>query len=75
MREPYMLRPEVKHGRNRYRYDFTRPFLEHAKNQGLARVRQTKLTPHLMRHTFASLLVSVGVSLTRLLSGSVTIRA
>src|SRR5439155_23224783 len=63
LREPYMLRPEVKHGRNRYRYDFTRPFIEHAKSLGLERIGQTKLTPHLMRHTFASLLVSGGVSL------------
>jgi integrase len=63
LREPYMLRPEVKHGVNRYRYDFTRPFLEHAKAQDLERIGQTKLTPHLMRHTFASLLVSRGVSL------------
>lgn len=63
LREPFMLRPEVKHGANRYRYDFTRPFLEHAKNQGCETIGQTKLTIHLMRHTFASLLASNGVSL------------
>lgn len=63
LRDPYMLRPEVKHGQNRYRYDFTRPFLQHAKDQGLALIGRTKLTPHLMRHTFASLLASKGRSL------------
>lgn len=63
LREPYMLRPEVKHGKNRYRYDFSRPFFEHTKNQGLEKIGQTRVTPHLMRHTFASLLASAGVSL------------
>jgi integrase len=58
LREPFMLRPEVKHGKNRYRYDFTRYFNEHVKAQGLQWV-----TPHTMRHTFASLLASEGVSL------------
>lgn len=58
LREPFMLKPEVKHGKNRYRYDFTRPFKEHVTKQGLPWV-----TPHTMRHTFASLLASAGVSL------------
>lgn len=58
LREPFMLQPSVKQGRNRYRYDFIRPFNEHCKLQELAWV-----TPHTMRHTFASLLVSHGVSL------------
>lgn len=63
LREPYMLRPDTKHGKNRYRYDFSRPFFEHTKAQGLNKVGQTRITPHLMRHTFASLLASAGVSL------------
>ena len=58
LREPFMLQPKVKKGRNRYRYDFLRPFREHVKGQDMAWV-----TPHTMRHTFASLLVSAGVSL------------
>jgi integrase len=58
LREPYMLAPKVVHGKNRYRYDFTRPFKEHAAMNGLGWV-----TPHTMRHTFASLLASAGVSL------------
>lgn len=58
LHEPFMLHPEVRHGRNRYRYDFTRPFQEHVRAHDLAWV-----TPHTMRHTFASLLASAGVSL------------
>jgi integrase len=58
LREPFMLQPTVKQGRNRYRYDFVRPFREHCGAQGL-----TQVTPHTMRHTFASLLASAGVSL------------
>jgi integrase len=58
LREPFMLRPDIRHGRNRYRYDFTRPFNEHVERQELGWV-----TPHIMRHTFASLLASAGRSL------------
>jgi integrase len=53
-----MLHPEKEHGRNRYRYDFTRPFTEYMKQQGCEWV-----TPHIMRHTFASLLASANVSI------------
>jgi integrase len=58
LREPFMLAPKVVHGKNRYRYDFSRPFREHVTEQGLPWV-----TPHTMRRTFASLLASAGVSL------------
>jgi integrase len=58
LREPFMLQPNVKHGKNRYRYDFKRPFTEHMKAQGME-----WMTIHTMRHTFASLLASNGVSL------------
>lgn len=55
LREPFMLHPEnEKHGKNRYRYDFTRPFREYMKAQKCEWV-----TPHTMRHTFASLLASL----------------
>ena len=57
-REPYMLRQFVTHGVSRYRYDFSRPFKEHVRLCELPWV-----TPHTMRHTFASLLASAGVSL------------
>jgi site-specific recombinase XerD len=55
---PFMLKPFVKKGAALYRYDFRRPFREYVKRQGCAWV-----TPHVMRHTFASLLVSKGVSI------------
>lgn len=58
MHEPFMLHPEKKHGRNRYRYDFTRPFNLYMKDKGAPWV-----TPHIMRHTFASLLASTPPSL------------
>ena len=54
LREPFMLHPENKHGKNRYRYDFRRPFYEYMKQQNCPWV-----TPHIMRHTFASLLASM----------------
>jgi integrase len=52
LREPFMLRPKVKHGKGLYRYDFERPFSEYMEKAGVPWV-----TPHVMRHTFASLLV------------------
>lgn len=58
LREPYMLHPKNKHGKNRYRYDFTRPFRLYMKQQGCEWV-----TPHTMRHTFASLLASADHSI------------
>jgi integrase len=45
-------------GRSLYRYDFRKPFETHVKKCGLPWV-----TPHVMRHTFASLLASSGVSI------------
>ena len=58
LREPYMLHPEVAKGKSLYRYDFDRPFREYVKAQGFSWV-----TPHVMRHTFASILASRGVSI------------
>lgn len=55
---PFLLRPEVKHGAALYRYDFRAPFESYMKAQGCPWV-----TPHTMRRTFASLLVSAGVSI------------
>ena len=57
--EPYMLAPwKEEKGRSLYRYDFRRPFEDYMKAQKLEWV-----TPHTMRHSFASNLVSAGVSL------------
>ena len=58
MHEPFMLRPEIKQGKSLYRYNFRRAFMVYMKSQGCERV-----TPHIMRHTFASLLVSAGESI------------
>ena len=58
MRSPFMLHPEVQSGAWRYRYDFRRPWDAYMQKQKCEWV-----TPHIMRHTFASLLASAGVSI------------
>jgi site-specific recombinase XerD len=66
LRAPFMLHPEnpprkvINNKRDgwRYRYDFRRPFQEYMEAQGCPWV-----TPHIMRHTFASLLASKGRSI------------
>lgn len=58
LREPFMLHPKVKHGKYRYRYDFKRSF-----NSLVLRCGFEDLTFHDLRRTFASLLVSKGVSI------------
>jgi site-specific recombinase XerD len=58
LRPPFMLRPDVTHGEARYRYDFRRPWDNFMEEQDCSWV-----TPHVMRHTFASLLASKGVSI------------
>lgn len=52
-----MIQPTVVQGKARYRYDFRKPFEEYLKRIGFGWV-----TPHVMRHTFASLLVSSSCS-------------
>lgn len=56
-RAPFVLHPEVKHGKYRYRYDFRKAFDLLVEDCGL------EITFHDLRRTFASLLVSKGVSL------------
>src|SRR5438552_6109440 len=58
MRAPFMLRPDVPHGKWLYRYDFRASFMKYMCAQ-----RCEWVTPHTMRHTFASLLVSAGESI------------
>ena len=60
LRAPFMLKPGVRHGRAVYRYDFELPFVTHVKSEA---VGLPWVTAHVMRHTFAALLVSSGVSL------------
>lgn len=54
----YALQPDVKQGKWRYRYDIRRPFTDYMVKQG-----EPWITPHVMRHTFASVLASAGVSI------------
>ena len=65
--KPFVLRPDKpslpplktrKPDDPTYRYDFRRPFDDHMKAHGCPWV-----TPHVMRHTFASLLASASVSI------------
>jgi integrase len=73
---PYMLAPTVGYGSgkwSRYRYDFRRPFAEYVKSygegkrldRGVPAVAEdlSWITPHIMRHTFASLHASAGTSI------------
>jgi integrase len=55
LREPFMLRPDVARGKANRRWDPRRPYTEHCEAQGLRWV-----TPHVMRHTFATLHVQAG---------------
>lgn len=56
-RDDFALRPKIRHGKGTYRYDFHRPF-----NDFLAAKKMEHVTAHVMRHTFASLLVQNNVS-------------
>jgi integrase len=58
LRSPFMLRPDVPHGKSRYRWDFRRPWAEYVAKHDCPCV-----TPHIARHTFASLLASANVSI------------
>jgi len=58
LRSPFMLQPDVPHGESRYRWDFRRPWTEYVSKHKCPWV-----TPHVARHTFASLLASAGVSI------------
>ena len=59
----YMLHPNKKLGSYRYRWDFRKPFDQLVQSESLNWV-----TPHVMRKTFASLLVSSGTSLFKVAS-------
>ncbi|HOF40643.1 MAG TPA: site-specific integrase [Candidatus Hydrogenedentes bacterium] len=54
----YLIAPEKAWGKNRYRFEIRRTFDAVAVAAGLS-----ELTPHVLRHTFASQLAMAGVSL------------
>ena len=55
---PFIIAPSKQRGKARYRYDFRKPF------ENYVTVKECPwVTPHVMRHTFASLLASRGVSI------------
>jgi len=58
LRAPFMLAPEARHGKSRYRFDFRKAYEAHVKECALE-----DLTFHDLRRTFASLLVSKGISI------------
>ena len=57
----YCLAPRVRRGAYKYRYDFRRPFEDYVKSQGM-----NKVTPHVMRHTFATDFARRGVPISQL---------
>jgi site-specific recombinase XerD len=61
LRSPYVLQPDILHGKHRYRFDFRRGFSDYMKAQGLEWI-----SPHVMRHSFASICASKGIDLYRI---------
>lgn len=57
----FVLQPGVKHGKARYRYDFRRPFTDF-----MWTAAHPWLTPHVMRHSFASNLKIAGKSIAKI---------
>lgn len=61
LRSPYVLQPDVVQGKHRYRFDFRRPFTDYMKEQGVPWI-----SPHVMRHSFASICASEGIDIYRI---------
>ena len=58
----FMIVPEkLKAVRHRYRFDFRRSFSDYMKAQGVAWI-----SPHVMRHSFASICASKGIDIYRI---------
>ncbi len=55
---PFLIQPNKEQRKARYRYDFRKPFEQYLSGKGFSWVK-----PHVMRHTFASLLAIAGVSI------------
>lgn len=64
LKKPFVLKPEVEHGKAILRYDPRRPWENYMQDYGKRHKIDTSwITFHVMRHTFASLLLSAGVSI------------
>jgi site-specific recombinase XerD len=64
MKGQWCIAPECQRGKSRYRYDFKRPFEKYLACMGKEIGQDLSwVTPHIMRHTFASLLAIAGESL------------
>jgi site-specific recombinase XerD len=61
LRSPYVLQPEVTQGKHRYRFDFRRSFADYMKAEGVEWI-----SPHVMRHSFASICASKGIDIYRI---------
>jgi len=63
LRKPsgYIVAPEMKHGKKKYRFDIRRTF-----RWVILAADVPWCTPHILRHTFASQLASAGVSLKKI---------
>jgi integrase len=61
LRSPYVLQPDVTQGSHRYRFDFRRAFLDYMKAQGVPWI-----SPHVMRHSFASICATKGIDIYRI---------
>jgi site-specific recombinase XerD len=63
----WCIAPEVERGKSRYRYDFIRPFNLYLEFMGSQLGQDLSwVTPHVMRHTFGSLLAIAGESLAKI---------
>jgi integrase len=63
----WCIASEVERGKSRYRYDFIRPFNLYLDFMGRELEQDLSwVTPHVMRHTFGSLLAIAGESLAKI---------
>jgi integrase len=63
----WCIAPEIQRGKSRYRYDFIRPFHIFLEFMGNELEKDLSwVTPHVMRHTFGSLLAIAGESLAKI---------